>query len=150
MTHSAHYDKTSYSIYSNTETIIKDSWACAVAYVMTVDMYGSNSRYYDKKRYTGLIIDLIDDKTTFAETYDSGDYVKGYTFPQLWNVVKSSKTVNAFKTIDAQYSDAYFVYKNLIVSDYYFFHILLEGGCGDEVPNMYTLSKDYYYSKFVR
>ena len=61
-------------------------------------MYGSNSRYYDKKRYTGLIIDLIDDKTTFAETYDSGDYVKGYTFPQLWNVVKSSKTVNAFKT----------------------------------------------------
>ena len=98
LTHSAHYDKTSYSIYSNTETIIKDSWACAVAYVMTVDMYGYNSRLYDKVQYTGLIIDLIDDKTTFAETYDSGDYVKGYTFPQLWNVVKSSKTVNAFKT----------------------------------------------------
>lgn len=98
LTHSAHYDKTSYSTYSNTKTIIKDSWACAVAYVMTVDMYGSNSRYYDKNQYTGLIIDLNDDDTTYAEEYKTGDYVKGYSLQQLWNVVKSSKTVDAFKT----------------------------------------------------
>ncbi|MBR5208209.1 MAG: hypothetical protein IKV67_00010 [Paludibacteraceae bacterium] len=97
LTHSAHYDNTSLSFYTKTDTIIKDSWACAVAYVMTVDMYGSNSRGYDHKQYTGLMIDLMDDDITFAKESIIGDYVKGYTLSGLWKVVKTFNSVKGFK-----------------------------------------------------
>ena len=111
----AHHDEiyTGGSVYANTNSRLRESWAVAVSYFLTSSVYSlplnsPNYYWYTKQNfessstsdYTPLMIDLIDDfnQRTLNSTF-LDDPVKGYTLQQMETILRKAgcKTVQDFK-----------------------------------------------------
>lgn len=110
LTHASHWSMSSGSNFSNSEKIVKESWARGVERSLTRMVYSNYETGYNRLRYTGMVHDALDGfKTRISTSYytDSNpftpltrsyqDQVSGYTIRQMEDALQNQRTWNAWR-----------------------------------------------------
>jgi hypothetical protein len=111
LAHSSHWNMMK-STWSNTDKIVKESWARGVQWDLTRMTYSNYTTWYGRNKggstvpfsyYTGVVQDLIDGISS-PTNYDQ---VSGYTIKELEDALQSEKTWNIWRdNIKNDYNNA--------------------------------------------
>ncbi len=100
--HAAHWNANR-SVYGNSSSLVKESWAVGVQNVLTQMTYSGYKRGYSGF-YTSVVEDMMDSDKTNTKVTES---VSGYTISQIENAMIGKKTWSSWRDhIKSKYNNS--------------------------------------------